>query len=170
MLSEIEEPHLTRKAFPNEDARDVREKDLPPVGSRGDARRSVDIDAEVVIPTQNAFACVHAHPHSKRGSVGPVVAGQLALGLDNRPDGLDRAAEHGEERIAFGPDNCALLLAESTSHDLGVVLLHAAVLLAELLEKASGALDVGEEKGHRAGGKLGHTDRQSNLASETGRQ
>ena len=78
-----------------------------------------------------------------------------ALGVDGRGDGVARAREREEEGVALRVDLDAAVLREALAHQPPVVGEDVGVAVAELLQQARRALDVGEDEGDGAAGKRG---------------
>ena len=66
----------------NERPRGLRQEDLAPVADGGDARRPVDVDADVAVRGRSRLAGVEPHPDPDGA------AGQRPLGIHRRSDGL----------------------------------------------------------------------------------
>jgi hypothetical protein len=74
---------------------------------RGDTRCTVDVEAHVIVATDNALAAVKAHPHVDGSTLRPCRVLERTLTGDGGRDGRRCIAEDNEERITFG----SLLLA-----------------------------------------------------------
>ena len=129
---------------------------LPSVGGVGDAGRPVHVDADVVVPAQDALAGVDPHPDPHRRTGGPVVRGEAPLGGDRRPDRPRRAGEHDEEGVAVGADLDPAAVGDGSPDDRRVLVQDRRVPVAECLEETGRAFDVGEEERHGPGGQVGH--------------
>jgi hypothetical protein len=102
------------------------------------------------------LAGVHPHADPTLDAVGPGVARERALAVDRRLDPVARTGERDEERVALGADLVAVVRDERLTEEPAMVGQQLAVPLAELLEQARRALDVGEEHRHRPRGQHGH--------------
>ena len=81
---------------------------------------------------------------------------QVALGVDRRRDGVLGTPEGDEEGVALRVDLVTSVCGECRANDALVVGEHLRVAAAELLHERRRALDVGEQEGDRAAGKLRH--------------
>src|SRR5205823_4490765 len=107
----------------DERGRRGRKDDLAAVRSGGDSSRAVDVDADVVVATQRAFAGVQAHADTNAtGGFGPGFRSDGALGAGRRAHGRGRAREYDEEGVAFGRDLNATARDERPSEALLVTL------------------------------------------------
>jgi len=61
--AEIAEAHPLRQRLFDESTSRVREEHLAAVTGGGDPRRTVDVDAQVVVSAEDGLASVHPHPH-----------------------------------------------------------------------------------------------------------
>jgi hypothetical protein len=84
------------------------------------------------------------------------VGGQAPLGGDGRPDRLRRAAEGHEEGVTVGADLDPAGGGDGPADDGRMLVVDRRVPVAEGLEQAGGALDVGEQERHGPGGQVGH--------------
>src|ERR687892_1926084 len=122
----------------------------------GDARRTMDVDADVVIAAAGPFAGVEAHPYADLGSVRPCVLGDASLGQDRGRDCGGRAVEDREEAVALGTDLDASRVDDGLAKDAAVVRQEISVPVLERLDEARRTLDVGEEEGDRPGRQCSH--------------
>jgi hypothetical protein len=130
----------------------VGDDDLAGGGRGGDPGGPVHVDAAVVVPAKGALAGVQAHPDPHREPGRPAVAGQAALGVHRGPDRPHRAGEGGEERVALGAD-LDPAVPDRPAQDGRVLVAHRPVAVAQVLEQPGRTLDVGEQEGHRSGGR-----------------
>ncbi len=137
----------------------VRDQDLSAVGGVGDAGRPVHVDADVVASAEDAIAGVEAHSDAQRGAMGPMVGGEPPLSGDRRLDGLHGTPEGREERVSVDPDHRASGVIDRPPHDARLLVLHHLEAVPDLLEQARGALDTGEQEGHRPGRQFCHGGR-----------
>jgi hypothetical protein len=156
VLAEIAQARRARQVSLDQIPGGLREEDLAAVRRPGDARRSVDIQPEVIVAAQDPLAGVHSHPDSNLDPVWPGRRGKLALGPDRRADSAARRGEHGEEGVPLGAHLAAPAFANGGTDHSVVALLHVTIPASEPLEQPCRALDVREEEGHRAGGKVPH--------------
>ena len=129
-----------------------RDHHLAAVAHRGDAGRPIDVDPEVVVTPERAFAGVHADPDSDLRSVGPRIRREPFLGLRRRERRAGRRAEDGEERVAFGADLDPAPLVDRRAHDGTVLVLQPPVgFVTERVQQPGRTLDIGEEERHGPG-------------------
>ena len=134
----------------DEGAAGTREQNLAPVAGRPDACRTVDIQADIVVAAQSAFASVQSNPHPYPMTAWPVLFSERTLsgyGRHHRPWGR---LEDGEEGIAFRADFNSFVIAKRLANDGSVALQHTLIVAAERLEQPGRTLDVGEHEGDRA--------------------
>ena len=153
VAAEIAKSNAARKIVLHEGARGAGEDHLPAVRRRRDARRRVDVDAEVVVASEHALAGVQTHPHPEGSPVAPRVLREAVLSGGRGAHGRGRTRKHREERVALRADLDAVAPRDRGAEDLRVVVLDVPIALTELLEQARGALDVGEHEGHGADGQ-----------------
>jgi hypothetical protein len=84
------------------------------------------------------------------------VGGQAPLGGHSGLHSLHRAPEGREERVPLRADLDPAALVDGPAQDGGVIVQDLRVQIADLLEQARGALDVGEQEGDRSGRQLSH--------------
>ena len=121
-----------------------------------DPRRPVHVQPDVLAPAQPALAGMHAHPDAHRAVGRPRMLSEVPLCFGAGGDGIDRRCEHGEERVAFGPDVRAADLTYRRAKDRMVLLKHRRPPIAQRAGQVGRALDVREQERHRPGGKLRH--------------
>ena len=118
---------------------------------RRDPRRAVHVPADVALVRHDRRPGVDAHADGDRGR------GQRLLGLPRRVERPRRGRERVEERVALGVDLDAAEAPEDLPEDVALLAEDSGVaLVAELVEEARRALDVREEKRHRAARELRH--------------
>jgi hypothetical protein len=88
----------------------------------------------------------HADGHAVAGR--PGLVGKGALRHDGSLDGLAGGLEHGEERVAFGPELGAVVICECLPKDRHMPPQEVRVVAPQRLEHPGRALDVGEEEGY----------------------
>ncbi len=116
----------------------------------------MDVDADVAARGRQRLAGVQAHPDLHFRTVRPGVCGESPLGVDACHQRFSRRRERHEQPVAGGVDAGAAVGAEHLVHDRVVVRQQRGVGVAELLEQASGAVDISEEKADRAGARRTH--------------
>ena len=80
--------------------RDVADQHLAAVAGRGDPRRPVDLEPQVVVAGDLGLAAVDAHPDAHRPGV-PFVARERSLGRHGGTDRGRRRPERHEVRVAL---------------------------------------------------------------------
>ena len=132
------------------------DEDLPAVPGRPDPRSPMDGEAGVAPVGGHGLARVQAHANPDLNSLRPVVRHERALTLDRSEEGVARARERDEERVALRVDLVSAVSVERLAEQALMVGQHGAVVLAELLDEPRRALDVGEEERDRAGRGFHH--------------
>ncbi|MDQ2981461.1 MAG: hypothetical protein M3R26_03925 [Actinomycetota bacterium] len=135
----------------------LREQHLSPVSSRGDPSGAVDVDPNVVLASYCRGPGMYSHPHAHLLVLRPGLFCQPALGLGGGSEGIVRTTESAEEGVALGVDLDAGVGLDRLSEDPVVALEQLHVRLAELVEQARRALDVGEKERDRAGWEVAHS-------------
>jgi hypothetical protein len=110
----------------------------------------MNVETDVALVGQLWLAGVKAHPQAYR-SVGQRTTGFVCGG--NRGAG---AGESDEEGVPLGVDFDAVVACDRCADEAPVFGESSGILVAELLEQARRALDVGEEEGDRAARQLLH--------------
>ena len=135
----------------DEVARRPREQHLAAVCRRTDACGARQVDTDVVAPLgQRRLAGMNADPHTD------IAAGQRSLGCGGRGNGVVRASERDEERVALRVDLEAVVLDERLTEHAPVRRQHVAVPVAEAAGELGRPFDVREEEGDGSGGEAGH--------------
>ena len=114
---------------------------------RADPSRPVDVQPDVALRRVPRLSGVETHPVADRGSVGPGVAADRELAVDRRLDGRPRAREDEVEPVARRPALERAVLGEGLAEQPVVIGQHLRIAVAERLEQARRALDVGEHQG-----------------------
>jgi hypothetical protein len=115
-----------------------------------DARRPVHVEADVAVATELSLAGVEAHPHTNPAAIRPALVGKTALRIDRRSHGVCGGSEDGEEGITLCAYLDAVVVGECPAGDDRVTFEQARVPVAQLLQQASRAFNVGEQERHRA--------------------
>jgi transposase InsO family protein len=124
--------------------------------SRGDPSCSVDVDPDVPFLGEEWLTRVDTHPYSDRA------AGQRGLAILCGGERVGCPREGNEERVAFCPHLDPTVAGERRPQSTPVLCQRLRVRLGtELREESARALDVGEEEGDRAGGKVIHAIRMA---------
>ena len=150
VLAEIEQLHVQELAVLDDPGGRVGEQDLASVRGRADPRRAVDADADVAVVMQLRLGGVDTYPHAKTCSFGPVRGSDRTLGVDRGRNGIAGLLERGEERVALRIDDVTTARLERRSQHTAVLGPHVAEARPEQTDEVGRALDVGEEKRHRA--------------------
>ena len=88
----------------------------------------------------------------QRSFIGGCKLQRRPLGVHRGPDRPHRAGEGGEERVALGAD-LDPAVPDRPAQDGRVLVAHRPVAVAQVLEQPGLTLDVGEQEGHRSGGR-----------------
>jgi hypothetical protein len=118
--------------------------------------RAMDVDPNVVRVHDQRLAGVDAHADAYRDAVRPAVLGERLLNLGGGGDGIASVGERDEEAVALRVDDAAAVLVARLAHEPPVPGQNLCVAVTELVQQARRALDVGEEKGDRAGREFAH--------------
>ena len=133
----------------------MRDEHLAAVAGRHHAGRLVDVEADVAAVHLARLAGVHAHAHADLVAVRPVVAGERALPVRGRRDGVAGRLEGDEELVALGPEHLPAVALERLAQQRAVALQQLGVGLAAAAQQPGRAFDVAEEERDGAGGR-GH--------------
>ena len=144
-----------RRVALEEAAGRLGEDDLPAVGSGGDPRRAVDVDADVALVGHDRLAGVDAHADADRAVLERVPR------FGGRRDGVGGARKRDEEGVALGVDLDARVPGERVPQGAPVLGEQIGVARPVLLEEPRRALDVREEKGDGAARELAQPARSS---------
>jgi hypothetical protein len=135
------------------DAREVggglREQHLATVPRGRDPCRTVHVEPDVPLVGAERLARVEAHPHPHRAAL----ERRLRIGRGLHCIGCTRKGD--EERVTLRVDLDAVVQPERLPQRTPVLGQDARVAVAQLLEQPRRPFDVGEEKSHRPGRKLG---------------
>src|SRR5439155_26227056 len=134
--------------------------DLAAVCDACDPRRSVHVEAHIPLVRHERLAGVEAYADADRAAV------ERPLAFGGGRESVFRARKSDEEGVALGVDLDAAVAGEGLPEDAPVLRQRVGVGVAELVQQACRALDVGEEEGDGAGRELAHLSRAAN-ASET---
>ena len=147
LLPEVADADAVGKLVADQRAGRFRQEDLATVPGRADPCRADHVEADVPLVADRRLARVEAHADTHLGALRPGVAREGPLTLDCDTHGVARARERVEERVALGVDLAPIGLPEDLAQEPPVVRHDLAVVVAEPLEEACRALDVGEQKG-----------------------
>jgi len=124
----------------------IRQEDLAAVRGRRDPRGAMDVQADVVVSAERAFARVKSHPNVDGRPVRPLVSRDPTLSGGRRGDGVGRVREDGEEAVAFGAELDPVCVANRRPKDPAVVVQQVAIAITQLLNEARRSLDVREQE------------------------
>ncbi len=127
----------------------LREEHLPAVTGRGDPRRPVHVEPHVPLVGPERLARVQPHPHPHRA------VRKRALRLGGRRHRIGCTREGDKEGVALRVDLDTVVPPPGFSQRTAMLGKHLRVAVAQLREQPRRPLDVGEEKRHRPGRKLG---------------
>ncbi len=151
MLAEVAQVGIARQRLGDERPRRVGQQNLAAVTGGRDPSGTMDVEPDVVVTAQAGHAGVQADSDAHRRIVRPRGARQFMLSHARRRDGIGRGGEDGEEGVALGAHFRPAVGCDRDPKDLGMALEESHVGLAEERQEGRGALDVGEQKGDRAG-------------------
>ena len=134
-------------------ARRFRHEHLAAVRGAGDSRGAMHVEAEVFVPDERGLAGVQPDTYSHLAAVRPGVLRQGLLRLRRAAAGIERAAEHDEERVAFGAQLIPAMRGHSVAKQRVVGQQHVGVALAELLDQPGRPFDITEKEGDGTGGQ-----------------
>ena len=126
------------------------EHDLPAVGSRGDPRRAMDVDADVALVGHDRLARVQTHPNNDRAVFEGV---PRFRGSRNCIGG---ARKRDEEGIPLSVDLDARVPRECVPQYPSVLGEQVGIGCPMLLEEPRRALDIGEEEGDGSAREVAH--------------
>jgi hypothetical protein len=152
MLADVAERDVGRHHRADERSRRLRDEDLPSMGGRGDAGGSVHVDPDVVAAGDRGLSGVHAHPHLHFDVVRPRLVTECALRRDRRLHRGHGRSEHHEEGVAFGRGDVSV--ADRLAQQPVMIVEQRVVRGTELLEQLGRSLDVGEQEGDGARGRV----------------
>ena len=127
----------------DEVARRLRQENLPAVPGGSNARRAVNVDADVALLGCDRLARVEPHAHSDR----PVAERRLPVGGGR--DRIGGARERHEERVALRVDLDAAVPRESLPQHTTVLAQQLRVTHAMLVQQPSRPLDIRKQERHR---------------------
>src|SRR6516165_3591764 len=113
----------------------------------------MDRQADVVAVVETCLSSMHADPHLDVAFERPAFLVKRPLGIDGCRDCVVCLCKGDEERIAFSRYLKSAVLPPNLAQDPVVPMKDAVPLGTESLDVPSGALDVGEEKRDRSGGR-----------------
>jgi hypothetical protein len=120
---------------------------LSAMAGRTDARRAMDADADIALTQGGGLSRVDAHANAELSPGGPILLREATLSVYSSGDGVFRAPERYEERVALRVDLVAAVLCEARSEDTPVSRQRRNVLLSPVLQQPRGTFDVGKQKG-----------------------
>jgi hypothetical protein len=120
------------------------------VRRRCDPGTENDVEAEIALLAKRRLTRMQAHPHLDLDVVGPGLRGEPPLRRERAGHGVTRARERKQEPVSVGVDLASARLGSRLPHDAPVPCDERAVVVAEPLQQAGRALDVGEQEGDGA--------------------
>ena len=136
-----------RHAFAQEHLGRVRDEYLTAVRERHQPGGAVHLGAEVVPVALGCFTGVQRHPNRE---LDDEVVAQLLLGLDRGRGRVGGGREGRAEAVATDPEHVPAVPFDRASHDLVVDSHRVGHVGRGVVPELRRALDVGEQKGHRA--------------------
>ena len=124
----------------------VRDEDLAAVTGCTDPCGAMDVQAHVLLGHAPRLPRVNAHPIADGDPVGPPMTGYRKLPVDGR---LDRGARRRKDEVESVARRTALkgaVARERLSEEAMVIGQHLRIAVAQRLEQARRALDVGEDE------------------------
>jgi hypothetical protein len=150
VAAQIEQAHAIGKIVLHQGGGRLGQQHLPAVTGVGDAGRPVHVHAHVAFLAAPGLAGMDAHAHPHVHALRPGMLGQRSLRLGRRAGRLGGAREGHEEGVALGVDLTALPGGKGFAQDAALVSQQGGIALAQLLQQAGGAFDIGEQEGDRA--------------------
>ena len=146
MLSEVAQRFCTDQIW-----RRLRKENLPAVSRRGDARRPVDVDADVPFVGDERLAGMQAHAHADRA---PFERGAAGGGGKQRIRGF---REGDEERVALRVYLDATVGLERLAQRSSVAGEDLCIAVTELVDQPRGPFHVGEQEGNGSARQVAHS-------------
>jgi hypothetical protein len=140
---------------------------VPAVSGGGDARASMDVDADVVVAGDQRFARVEPHPHARLRAARPVMERESGLRVGRSLDGATRVGEGDEEAVALRIHFDAVVAPERLTQQPTVLCENICVVVPELVQQARRALDVGEEEGNCAAREVPHAPHSQRMRGQS---
>jgi len=134
--------------------RGLREENLSAVRGRADPGCTVDVDPDIPPGRVHRLSGVEPHAHAHRNTARPSLDDDRPLRVNRSSHRIARASERDEERISLGVDLVAGPRLDSRADQSLVFCEEVCVPVAEGLQEARGALDVGQQERHRPHGQL----------------
>src|SRR5439155_21215623 len=129
------------------------------VSGGGDPRRTMDVEADVVVAAESPFAGVETHPHADRRRLRPRSRSEPALCLGSGGDPIEGRAKDREEGIPLGADLDPSVSGDRITEELVVRREQGRISITKRRKKSCRAFDVGEEERHRTDGQAALRDR-----------
>jgi hypothetical protein len=156
VLTEVATLDPWRQLVPHQLPGRLREQDLAAVARREHPRRPIQRGAEVIPIALLCDPAVQDHANSDATRDLPRLVVQRPLGIERRGHGVGSAREDRTELVAHSLEDIAAVRLDCVSQEPFVTGERIGHLATVLLPEEGAALDVGEEKGDRAGGQVGH--------------
>jgi hypothetical protein len=136
--------------------RRLRDKNLSAVPGRANPRSAVHREPNVSLVGELDRPRVDPHADAKLRGPGPALGAKCLLRRHRRQHRVAWPGEGGEERVSLRVDYAALVIDECIPLEITLPRLDCRILLPELAAESCGTLDVAEEEGQGAAGRLGH--------------
>ena len=117
MLAEVTERKTRGQGRLGQCPSGVGDEDLPSVGSGGDPRRAIDVEADVIVAAECSQPSVQAHPDANRRRLWPGGRRQLPLCGGRGSHRRGRLPEQDEEGIALRSTFDAAMRLERSPQD-----------------------------------------------------
>ena len=132
------------------------DESLAAVRRRADPRRTMHLEARVVVRDALRASRVEPDPGAHRDAFGPCALRQRAMHVDRRVGGAGRRRERTERAVALVVNDHASVSRDAAGHDNAVRVQHLRDMrVAKLLDDGRRAVDVHEEERDHALGELG---------------
>ena len=132
-LAQLAEGEVVRRSFAHHRRHGTGDQDLPSMADRGDARGTMDLDADVVAVADDRLTDMQSHPDADLGVRRPLLAGQRTLAFGGGEQCLSRAGERDEERVPLGTDLVARMTFEGLPEEGPMAIEEPFVVLRSLL-------------------------------------
>ncbi len=148
VLAEFPERYPVRQGVRGQSASGLGKQNLAAVSGITNASGPVDIHADIAGLSAEWLTGVQTHAYSYRDAVRPLVADDGLLRRHSCRQGVFGTREGDEDGISLGINLVSVSLLASGAQELTIFREDLCVAVAQLLEKARGPLDVGEEEGN----------------------
>ena len=159
-LGEVLQPVLAELAqvVRDELPRRLRDENLAAVPDCGDPGAAMNVETDVPLLGDDCLACVEPHPHPDRAVC------KRGLPVTRSSDRVGGSRKGDKERVPLRIDLDPAVRREGVAKGSPMRSKRRRVLVAELVQQASRARDVGEEERDRARRKVAHAVKSSHSA------